>query len=177
MAVVQGVGYPNPNRSHFRSTEIWQTAVGLQPQHALRLAGQYFDHCCQGAPPTVGVSIGGQTPQAFSSPHPTGVSFANPEQYRWIDNEPPTGRDASAAEHFSGRSTQPEAGRRDMSGGVHRHDHIGRRGGDARRDLEFARLPRTHRARRAAFQRQGARNRAQDPSAGRAIPTPSWPTA
>ena len=26
MAVVQGVGYPNPNRSHFRSTEIWQTA-------------------------------------------------------------------------------------------------------------------------------------------------------
>ncbi len=26
LAVVQGVGYPNPNRSHFRSTEIWQTA-------------------------------------------------------------------------------------------------------------------------------------------------------
>jgi uncharacterized protein (DUF1501 family) len=26
LAVVQGVGYPNPNRSHFRSIEIWQTA-------------------------------------------------------------------------------------------------------------------------------------------------------
>lgn len=26
MAIVQGVGYPNPNRSHFRSLEIWQTA-------------------------------------------------------------------------------------------------------------------------------------------------------
>jgi len=26
LAVVQGVGYPNPNRSHFRSMEIWQTA-------------------------------------------------------------------------------------------------------------------------------------------------------
>src|ERR1700738_2070492 len=25
VAVVQGVGYPNPNRSHFRATEIWQT--------------------------------------------------------------------------------------------------------------------------------------------------------
>src|SRR4249919_2225454 len=23
VAIVQGVGYPNPNRSHFRSTEIW----------------------------------------------------------------------------------------------------------------------------------------------------------
>ncbi|QDU60117.1 hypothetical protein Pan216_09540 [Planctomycetes bacterium Pan216] len=26
LAIVQGVGYPNPNRSHFRSTDIWQTA-------------------------------------------------------------------------------------------------------------------------------------------------------
>ncbi|HNG77545.1 MAG TPA: hypothetical protein PLY72_23935, partial [Candidatus Obscuribacter sp.] len=26
LAVVQGVGYPEPNRSHFRSIEIWQTA-------------------------------------------------------------------------------------------------------------------------------------------------------
>jgi uncharacterized protein (DUF1501 family) len=27
LAVVQGVGYPNPNRSHFRSMEIWQTGT------------------------------------------------------------------------------------------------------------------------------------------------------
>src|ERR1044071_2140167 len=27
LSIVQGVGYPNPNRSHFRSTEIWQTAT------------------------------------------------------------------------------------------------------------------------------------------------------
>ena len=27
MAVVQGLGYPQPNRSHFRSIEIWQTAT------------------------------------------------------------------------------------------------------------------------------------------------------
>ena len=25
MAIVQGVGYPNPNRSHFRSMDIWHT--------------------------------------------------------------------------------------------------------------------------------------------------------
>jgi uncharacterized protein (DUF1501 family) len=32
LAIVQGVGYPNPNRSHFRSMEIWQTgAVGPAP--------------------------------------------------------------------------------------------------------------------------------------------------
>jgi len=27
VAIVQGAGYPQPNHSHFRSTEIWQTAV------------------------------------------------------------------------------------------------------------------------------------------------------
>ena len=26
MAIIQGVGYPNPNRSHFRSMDIWHTA-------------------------------------------------------------------------------------------------------------------------------------------------------
>ena len=32
LAVVQGVGYPNPNRSHFRSMEIWQTGtIGPAP--------------------------------------------------------------------------------------------------------------------------------------------------
>jgi len=32
LAVVQGVGYPEPNRSHFRSMEIWQTGtVGPAP--------------------------------------------------------------------------------------------------------------------------------------------------
>ena len=32
LAVVQGVGYPDPNRSHFRSMEIWQTGtVGPAP--------------------------------------------------------------------------------------------------------------------------------------------------
>ena len=30
VAVVQGVGYPDPDHSHFRSTEIWQTAAPEQ---------------------------------------------------------------------------------------------------------------------------------------------------
>lgn len=27
VAIIHGVGYPNPNRSHFRSTDVWHTAV------------------------------------------------------------------------------------------------------------------------------------------------------
>ena len=38
MAVVQGVGYPEPDRSHFRSMEIWHTA-SVEPTAAGRPAG------------------------------------------------------------------------------------------------------------------------------------------
>ena len=107
LAVIQGVGYPNPNRSHFRSTEIWQTAADSNRNLSYGWLGNYFDNCCQGAPPTVGVSIGGQMPQAFASPHPTGVSFANPEQYRWIDHDPKSGA-MSAAEFYYRQINQPD---------------------------------------------------------------------
>jgi uncharacterized protein (DUF1501 family) len=33
LAIVQGVGYPNPNRSHFRSMAIWQTARFDEEEH------------------------------------------------------------------------------------------------------------------------------------------------
>jgi uncharacterized protein (DUF1501 family) len=31
VAVIQGVGYPNPNRSHFEATQIWETASPERP--------------------------------------------------------------------------------------------------------------------------------------------------
>jgi uncharacterized protein (DUF1501 family) len=42
VAILQGVHYPNPNLSHFRSTEIWQTAA---PEHIIDTgwAGRYLD--------------------------------------------------------------------------------------------------------------------------------------
>jgi uncharacterized protein (DUF1501 family) len=42
VAIVQGTGYPNPDHSHFRSTEIWQTAV---PQAYAQTGwlGRYLD--------------------------------------------------------------------------------------------------------------------------------------
>ena len=65
LAVVQGVGYPNPNRSHFRSTEIWQTASDSDKIEKYGWLGRYFDNACAGADPTVGVTIGNQLPEAF----------------------------------------------------------------------------------------------------------------
>lgn len=91
LAVVQGVGYPNPNRSHFRSTEIWQTGSDANSNENKGWLGRYFDSCCAGADPTVGVAIGAQMPQAFSAKQPTGITFSNPEQFRWQPSEKAAG--------------------------------------------------------------------------------------
>ncbi|HXC99168.1 MAG TPA: DUF1501 domain-containing protein [Verrucomicrobiae bacterium] len=85
LSIVQGVGYPNPNRSHFRSTEIWQTASDSERIEKYGWIGRYFDNACAGCDATVGVSIGNQMPQAFASKTPTGVSLQNPQSYRFID--------------------------------------------------------------------------------------------
>ena len=87
LAVVQGVGYPNPNRSHFRSTEIWQTAVDSDKVAQHGWLGRYFDNTCTGCDPTVAVNIGRQMPQAFAAKHPTGVSLDSPQNYRFISPE------------------------------------------------------------------------------------------
>ena len=87
LSVLQGVGYPNPNRSHFRSTEIWQTASDSDKVEQYGWLGRYFDSCCKGADPTVGVAIGNQTPQSFAAADPTGVAFSRPEQYRWMNGD------------------------------------------------------------------------------------------
>lgn len=87
LSVIQGVGYPNPNRSHFRSTEIWQTASDAEKFESYGWLGRYFDNACAGSDPTVGISVGRQTPQSFASKSLKGVSLENPENFRFISGE------------------------------------------------------------------------------------------
>ncbi|MBV9297722.1 MAG: DUF1501 domain-containing protein [Verrucomicrobia bacterium] len=78
LAIIQGVGYPNPNRSHFRSTEIWQTGSDAKQNLTKGWIGRYFDSCCAGEDPTVGVALGEQLPEAFNAANPTGVAIGRP---------------------------------------------------------------------------------------------------
>ena len=89
LAVVQGVGYPNPNRSHFRSTEIWQTASDSDKVEKYGWLGRYFDNACAGADPTVGIAVSRQLPESFFAKTPTGVCFDNPRNYRFLSPEHP----------------------------------------------------------------------------------------
>jgi len=83
LGVIHGVGYPNPNRSHFRSTEIWHTASDSKQQLAQGWIGRYFDNHCKGAEPSVGISITKQSPQAFRAKNPIGVTFDDPSRFRF----------------------------------------------------------------------------------------------
>ncbi|MCS6800814.1 MAG: DUF1501 domain-containing protein [Chloroflexota bacterium] len=47
VAIIQNVGYPNPNRSHFRSMDIWHTAEPDRPASQGWL-GSYLANCCSG---------------------------------------------------------------------------------------------------------------------------------
>ena len=88
LSIVQGVGYPNPNRSHFRSTEIWQTASDSETFEKYGWIGRYFDNACSGCDPTVGVCVGGnQMPQSFASQTGKGIAVSNPQNYRFINSE------------------------------------------------------------------------------------------
>ena len=119
LGLIQGVGYPNPNRSHFRSTEIWQTASDSGHNESVGWIGRYFDSCCKGSDPSVGVSIGGQTPQAFASPHPKGIAFSDPSQFRYMSE---AASNPKMAEQFMREMNSPtenmgHGGLTDNSGG------------------------------------------------------------
>jgi uncharacterized protein (DUF1501 family) len=75
LAIVQGVGYPNPNRSHFRSTEIWATAVDSDKSSTTGWIGRYFDNACSGCDASVGIATASQLPQSFASTTPKGVLY------------------------------------------------------------------------------------------------------
>src|SRR5262249_12054331 len=97
--------------SHFRSTEIWQTASDSETFEKYGWIGRYFDNACSGCDPTVGVNIGRQMPQAFAAAHPKGVSVDNPQNYRFINSE--NGQDGQMMEQSYKELNQAD----DNSGG------------------------------------------------------------
>lgn len=103
LGVVQGVGYPNPNRSHFVSTSIWETA-DVQNRSSTGWIGRYFDNACSGADPTVGISLNKTQPESFGALKNPGVCLSSPELYRWIHG----GGEKAQAEEFFASLNSPE---------------------------------------------------------------------
>ncbi len=80
MTIVQGVGYPNPNRSHFRSRDIWHTAEAEEVGSNGWLA-KYFDSI-QGSGSLQGINIGGRVPKAMISESGSSPSIRSIDTYQ-----------------------------------------------------------------------------------------------
>lgn len=88
LSIVQGVGYPNPNRSHFASMDIWQTADERGTGDGW--LGRYFDNTCAGAPDgsggcsgQAGIALGRAAPLAMQGRSFRPVSFESPDLFSW----------------------------------------------------------------------------------------------
>lgn len=99
LAVINGCGYPQPNRSHFRSMEIWQTAnpTSYEPTGWL---GHYVDHVLRGTEGLLkAVNIGPELPQALVADHEVIPSIQSIDDFR-IRTDPNTPFDAKMEEEI-----------------------------------------------------------------------------
>jgi uncharacterized protein (DUF1501 family) len=84
LAIVQNVGYPNPDRSHFRSSEIWETGSPADKAWTTGWIGRYFDNECAGAETALlGFQLGDRPAQALAAARPRAVTVANPAILDW----------------------------------------------------------------------------------------------
>jgi uncharacterized protein (DUF1501 family) len=97
--IVQGVGYPNPNRSHFQSMDIWHTADTSAT--GTGWIGRYLDSACcgygkgeSGRPedqtqrePMPAVAIGRNAPLAMQGGQIAPVAFETADLFRWTGED------------------------------------------------------------------------------------------
>ncbi len=124
MAIIQGVGYPNPNRSHFRSMDIWHTCepdkVGTEGW--LGRAIKEMDPSSENV--LTGVNFGRGLPRALAMPSVPVASVGNLASYGVLTGIEEEDQRADALDVFS-RIYSPAMGR----GGV--VDYLSRTGMDA----------------------------------------------
>jgi uncharacterized protein (DUF1501 family) len=88
-SIIQGVGYPNPNRSHFTSMDIWHTAdTATGGAKGNGWIGRYFDCTCKGTPvPEGAVAIGREAPLAMNGSVQKPVTFESEQMFRWAGED------------------------------------------------------------------------------------------
>ncbi|MEZ0484258.1 DUF1501 domain-containing protein [Fibrella aquatica] len=83
VTVINNVGYPNPDRSHFRSMDIWQTASDSDKYTNTGWLGRYLDANCTGAAacqPHRAVEVDDTLSLALKGSHVNGLAMLNPQK-------------------------------------------------------------------------------------------------
>ena len=81
VAVVQGIGYENSSRSHFRAMDIWHTCEPNEIATEGWLAKVVRELDPEGTNPLTGVSFGRGLPRAMAAPGVTATSVDNLDNY------------------------------------------------------------------------------------------------
>lgn len=90
LSVIQNVGYPEPNRSHFRSQEIWQTASASNEYLSNGWLGRYLDLQCNGHMPTAGINLDTIDTLSLKGEEPNFITVKNVRQFKSKDSETET---------------------------------------------------------------------------------------
>lgn len=88
LAIINGVGYPNPDRSHFRSMDIWQTASQGNEYLTSGWIGRYLDAQCKGCDkPTQAIELDDMLSLAMKGETLNGIAVRDPRRLYGTANE------------------------------------------------------------------------------------------
>ena len=81
LAILNSVGYPNPDRSHFRSMDIWQSGSNSNEYVNTGWLGRYLDAQCNGCDkPTQAVELDDVLSLALKGEESKGLAFKDPRR-------------------------------------------------------------------------------------------------
>jgi uncharacterized protein (DUF1501 family) len=81
LGLINQVGYPNPDRSHFRSMDIWQSASGSREYLNTGWIGRFLDARCRGnALPHEAIEVDDTLSLALKGAEVQGLAMAQPQR-------------------------------------------------------------------------------------------------
>ena len=88
LAILNNVGYPNPDRSHFRSMDIWHTGSQSNEYWTNGWVGRYLDAQCNGCDkPTEAIEIDDVLSLALKGENIKGIAVKDPRRLYGTANE------------------------------------------------------------------------------------------
>ena len=88
LSILNNVGYPNPDRSHFRSMDIWHTASNSNEYWNNGWVGRYLDAQCSGCDkPTQAIEIDDVLSLSMKGNNLNGIAVRDPKRLYGTANE------------------------------------------------------------------------------------------
>ena len=103
VSILNNVGYPNPDRSHFRSMDIWHTASDSDTYLSTGWLGRYLDNFCRDCAPHLAVEVDDSLSLAMKGDIRNGFAVSNPDRMHKAIHQP-------FLEAIAGQTPKPDPG-------------------------------------------------------------------